>query len=196
MKLVCLGDSLTYGYGVRSSHTWCNIVENETGIEVVNRGVNGDTTSQMLDRLKSDVLTEKPNIVHIMGGTNDVLFTGDIIGAINNITLIVENLLSEGIYPIISTPIPIHVELVPDSWCQINRKNNIGPLLEEYCNNIRKFSDIYKINMIDCYSYFATKKYLKRKNEYYIDGIHLTSEGNKVLSEIFIEKLEEILTSF
>lgn len=56
MKIVCLGDSLTYGFGVSRSNSWTNIVNEETRLEIVNKGINGDTTSGMLARFNEDVV--------------------------------------------------------------------------------------------------------------------------------------------
>lgn len=39
---------------------------------VVNRGISGQTSSQMLLRFYADVIALEPRIVHIMAGTNDV----------------------------------------------------------------------------------------------------------------------------
>ena len=38
----------------------------------INRGIGGQTTSQMVLRMISDVVALRPKAVHIMGGTNDV----------------------------------------------------------------------------------------------------------------------------
>ncbi|MCD8140286.1 MAG: hypothetical protein LUE17_11010 [Planctomycetaceae bacterium] len=48
MKILCLGDSLTFGTGVTRSNAWTTLVHKQTGYEVVNRGVPGDTTGGML----------------------------------------------------------------------------------------------------------------------------------------------------
>ena len=60
MKLFCLGDSLTFGFGMSRNVRWTTLVEQETGWQVVNRGINGDTTGGMLARLGPEVLTEYP----------------------------------------------------------------------------------------------------------------------------------------
>src|SRR5678815_2979342 len=39
---------------------------------VVDRGISGETTGQMLVRFRQDVIELKPRAVHIMGGTNDI----------------------------------------------------------------------------------------------------------------------------
>ena len=43
MKIVCLGDSLTYGYGVPRKDGWVSLAARATGHTLVNRGVSGDT---------------------------------------------------------------------------------------------------------------------------------------------------------
>lgn len=52
MKLICIGDSLTFGYGVHLSQRWTRLCAQETGWELVNEGINGDTTGGMLTRMQ------------------------------------------------------------------------------------------------------------------------------------------------
>ncbi|MCH8524561.1 MAG: SGNH/GDSL hydrolase family protein [Balneolales bacterium] len=69
--LVCLGDSITHG---RCSDDYVQRVRDEireSGWEVVNAGINGDTAWNMLQRLQ-DVIACKPDAVTILAGTNDV----------------------------------------------------------------------------------------------------------------------------
>mgnify|MGYP006328876335 CR=1 FL=1 len=49
--LYCLGDSLTFGAGVRTSEKWTSLVASER-LRTVNLGVPGDTTAGMLARLQ------------------------------------------------------------------------------------------------------------------------------------------------
>ena len=51
MRLICIGDSLTFGYGVHLSQRWTQLCAQETGWELVNEGINGDTTGGMLARI-------------------------------------------------------------------------------------------------------------------------------------------------
>lgn len=74
MKLVCLGDSLTYGYKVKPSETWPSLVKQKLNIEVLNKGINGDTTMGMLGRYNFDVRSESPSHVILMGGGNDLIW--------------------------------------------------------------------------------------------------------------------------
>ena len=42
------------------------------GWRVLNRGVNGQRTDQMIGRFGRDVILEKPDVVVILGGVNDI----------------------------------------------------------------------------------------------------------------------------
>ena len=67
MKIVCIGDSITFGYGVQSNENWINILNDKLNITFINRGLNGDTSSGMLFRSYEDIIKLKPNGVIIMG---------------------------------------------------------------------------------------------------------------------------------
>ncbi len=74
MKIVCLGDSLTFGFKMTRENTWPRIVEKELNIKVLNKGICGDTTAGMLSRFRADVIDEQPTHLILMGGTNDLVF--------------------------------------------------------------------------------------------------------------------------
>jgi lysophospholipase L1-like esterase len=62
--IVFMGDSITEGW-----------LDKRPGFFIrgrIDRGIGGQTTSQMVLRMMSDVVALKPRAVHIMGGTNDI----------------------------------------------------------------------------------------------------------------------------
>jgi lysophospholipase L1-like esterase len=63
-RVVFMGDSITEGWGVADATFFTD--------GVVNRGISGQTTPQMLVRFEADVIALKPAVVHIMAGTNDI----------------------------------------------------------------------------------------------------------------------------
>lgn len=63
-RVVFMGDSITEGWGVADAAFF-------TG-GVVNRGISGQTTPQMLVRFEADVVALQPAVVHILAGTNDI----------------------------------------------------------------------------------------------------------------------------
>ena len=77
--LVCLGDSLTAGYGattpgvVDETKSYPAYLQNKVNIPVINAGVSGDTTAEGLARVRTEVLSKNPQIVVISLGANDLL---------------------------------------------------------------------------------------------------------------------------
>src|SRR4029077_16385041 len=61
-RVVFLGDSIT--------ESWSLADLGLDQLEVLNRGIGGQTTPQMLVRFRQDVVALKPAVVHILAGTN------------------------------------------------------------------------------------------------------------------------------
>lgn len=71
-KVVALGDSLTYGYGASPESTYPAVLASLTGWHVVNAGVNGNTSAEVLART-DQVISQDPDLVLLGVGGNDVL---------------------------------------------------------------------------------------------------------------------------
>ena len=192
MKIVCLGDSLTYGYGVKRSESWCRKLEEKLNATILNKGINGDTTSGMLARFERDVLAEKPDVLLFIGGTNDIFLSENTDIAKNNIAAIVQQSLSVGILPIIGCPSPIHEELVEGKWKLYMENTNIVETLKQYHEWLNLYSNTYDVKLIDFYTEFCSDNIIQDKLKYYLDGIHLTGEGNSLIADIIYKKLREL----
>jgi lysophospholipase L1-like esterase len=64
VRVVFMGDSIT--------DNWINLQPEFFAAGLVDRGIGGQTTPQMLVRFRQDVLELRPAAVHIMAGTNDI----------------------------------------------------------------------------------------------------------------------------
>ena len=84
MKLLCYGDSNTYGYDPRGffggrydeSEIWCHILGKALGCRVLNCGENGRTipnTPREIKALLDTITREMPTILVLFLGTNDIL---------------------------------------------------------------------------------------------------------------------------
>lgn len=73
-RIFCLGDSITFGYipSGQLTNPYPSLLSNLTGLETVNGGVNGATTSEMLST-NSTWATENYTTLVLMGGINDVM---------------------------------------------------------------------------------------------------------------------------
>lgn len=63
-RIVLMGDSITENWALADPAFFDEAI--------VNRGISGQTTSQMLVRFRADVVALRPKAVHILAGTNDV----------------------------------------------------------------------------------------------------------------------------
>jgi lysophospholipase L1-like esterase len=62
-RVVFFGDSITDGWRLEESFP---------GKPYINRGISGQTTSQMIVRFRQDVIDLRPKVVVILAGTNDI----------------------------------------------------------------------------------------------------------------------------
>ena len=72
MTLICLGDSLTYGFGIPRHRVWPSLLAKTTGMKVLNWGINGDTTGGMLARFQAHSAVSDAHAAILMGGFNDL----------------------------------------------------------------------------------------------------------------------------
>jgi lysophospholipase L1-like esterase len=171
-RIVFFGDSITEGWGVTCSDFFI-------GKNYVNRGISGQTTSQMVVRFRPDVIALKPKIVVILAGTNDIA------GNTGPITL--ENILGNLI-----------------SMCELAKANNIKVVLcsilpaYEYSwkpeikpaeaiitlnTSIQKYAAKNGIEYVDYFSAMVDER-KGLKAIYSNDGVHPTKEGYLVMGPI------------
>lgn len=148
--VVFVGDSITAG---------CEWAEFFPGS--VNRGIGGDTTTGVLNRLQA-ITDTKPRKIFIMIGTNDFVkgrCVPEIVASYKQIINIVKQQ---------SPGTKIYVQSVlPVSEKYSKRNNDIIVLNEE----LKKLAPTY----IDLYSAFLKNQAINPK--YTVDGTHLTPEG-------------------
>ena len=67
MKIICLGDSQTFSYGLYRADKWTTLLGEATGFEVINAGINADTSGGMLARLRYDVIDQQAKMLNTQG---------------------------------------------------------------------------------------------------------------------------------
>jgi len=74
ITIVAAGDSLTFGYRVDSEFAYPTMLQRSAGgkiLRVINSGISGHTSRQLLDRYHKDVMDFQPDVVLLWIGTND-----------------------------------------------------------------------------------------------------------------------------
>lgn len=177
-KVICIGDSITYGYPFGSEYSWVNLgAKKVMNVTVMNKGINGDTSEGVVGRFTKDVINHHPNYVLITIGTNDTWrgITKD--NYVKNLQKIYRLAKSANINMIIGLPIPAidsHIEenLIPiRSW-------------------LKSFSTEHDLITIDFFSKF--KSFDEDMEELYTDSLHPSKQGYKVMGELFANLISKI----
>lgn len=181
-KLICLGDSLTFGLRVPQSQTWPRLV-GETGVEVVNLGICGDTTGGMLARLPA-ILKEYGKTqaaVLIMGGSNDIFYAGTDAAARSNIGAMVHQVIAAGLTPVVGIPLPIVPEAAPKEWEPVANFREAAKTLETYCAWLKTYCKAFGIPTVDFRADFLDAQGNAR-GELFCDGLHPNAQGHRLMA--------------
>lgn len=170
--IVFLGNSLTEFAG-----DWGKRLNNP---KIKNRGISGDVTDGILNRL-GEIYYYKPTAIFIKIGINDLFndnLTSEYVG--NNIFKIVENIKKY------SPKTAIYVQtILPTSTEKIVSKIQATNTILK--NNSKK----YNYTLIDLHPVFADKNDLMVK-EYAVDGVHLSEAGYTVWVNFITTLIDEI----
>ncbi|MBY0328734.1 arylesterase [Patescibacteria group bacterium] len=98
--IVALGDSLVFGYGSTMGNDFVSLLAKDTGREIINMGINGNTTADGLARIDT-VLALKPSIVLVLLGGNDFLRKVPATQTFQNLDSIVEKLQAHGVVVVV-----------------------------------------------------------------------------------------------
>jgi acyl-CoA thioesterase-1 len=193
MKIVALGDSLTVGetgFGVSDSDEFTaypryleiltrqhlTSLQSEMEVNVLNKGINGDLTSGMLERFSRDVVDEKADYVIILGGANDIGWGFDTAIIAHNLTSMYDVALSEGI-GVVACSVPSILgldELIPPRL-QLNRM-------------IRNEAEKRSITFVDLFSATADPETNRLLEGYSGDGLHLNPDGYREMGRCIFDK--------
>jgi len=104
VDVVLMGDSITEGWSVADPEFFTT-----SSIHILNRGITGQTSPQMLLRFMADVVALRPRAVHLLAGTNDVAGnTGPISFEAfrNNVSAMIAIGRAHGLRIVLATPLP------------------------------------------------------------------------------------------
>ena len=177
-RIVFFGDSITEFWTPRNS----TLFQNPT---IINRGISGQTTAQMLFRFQQDVVDLNPNLVVLLAGINDIAEnTGPIsVKAIfENIVSMVDTAKANQIKVVICSVLPSNT---------ITWKANTNPSdkIIELNQMIKTYADTNTITYVDYYhSMVDSNKGLDKK--YSDDGVHPNLGGYKIMESIILKILQ------
>jgi len=180
VKIVCFGDSVTgvyYHTGGRRAYTEILRLRlsdafPKNSIEAINAGISGNTTVNALERIESDVLAHKPDLVTVMFGLNDMTRV-PLEDYRTNLKTIVERCRAAGAEVVLCTP-----NNVEDTEGRPTAK------LLEYCTVIREVAEEQKVPLADCYATFEDirQKGGRKWALMMSDEIHPNMDGHEMIA--------------
>lgn len=194
--LYCLGDSLTFGLGVRHQERWTSLAELASNCSIVNLGVSGDTTAGMLVRLRLDILPRhavssvghgRPFVL-LLGGSNDIFYSGSLAGAKANMGAMIHQTRSAGLTPVVGLPLPIAPERIPAQWTEVTNFHAASDLLQEYSAWLKTFCAAFSVQTLDFQADFYAPDGSVR-TDLFLDGLHPNPEGHRKMAQKVISFL-------
>lgn len=171
-KIIFLGDSITHRYDLKKYYDNKNII---------NQGVEGDTTEDIINRLQTSIYDYNVRKVILLIGTNDIGIGKD---PIENIKLIINKIKSydnsieiivESIYPINNTK---NSKIKKDV---VGTRNN--EKIKETNKKIKEICKEKNITYVNVYDEL-TDKNGNLKLEYTVEGLHISDEGYKKITNV------------
>lgn len=177
--MVCLGDSLTYGYPYGPEVSWVHYVNSRSQLELINAGVNGNTMEDMENRYQMDVQRHHPDFLVILGGTNDAYrFEISCAETIYHLEQLIKKAQDDKICPIVALPMNTLDEY---SAGKIERLR-----MEE-----KELADKYNLLCLDFARAFTDPEG-RVKEELYLDGVHPNIAGYESMGRVALEFFQDI----
>ena len=186
-RVVFIGDSITDGW---------KIDQYFSGKPYVNRGIGGQTTSQMVLRFRPDVIDLKPKVVVILAGTNDISAnTGPMtMEAIEgNLATMAELARANNINVVLSSVMPVSDYNTDKNGKQIIQTVRRPPAqILELNAWIKKFCAERKLVYLDYFSAMVDDKGLL-KADIAGDGLHPNAKGYEIAKPLAEKAIETAL---
>lgn len=192
--MVCHGDSLTEASDLDKNFTWPAIVENKLNLQVVNSGIGGDTSGGLLARFYQDVVRHHPEIVVILGGTNDLWWDLDVNQIQANIFAMACQARFHDITPIVGLPLPLLMENIRQQemmapvagWPRCVRK------LSELVAALKASARASEIPCLDLHLPFLDEIGAPQAQYFLEDGLHPNQKGHLLIAEKTVALLSSL----
>lgn len=212
--VIALGDSITYG--VRPNHS---VVAEQTFVsrldralrpdfprlQMINAGIPGNNTRDLLRRIDKDVVQKNPDLVLLMIGANDAAYidaapAGK--GIVErqeprvspdefrrNLVEILGRIKAVGAMALLVTPIPMTRAYLYSNKGYY-RDHDINEALRDYVDIVLSVAASTHTDVIDVFHLWdADENY----GNYLVDGIHPNPEGHAKLTNELVEKCRVLL---
>ena len=179
-QIVLFGDSITEFFDER-------LLDGKSKLRIYNRGISGDTSNRLLERLDENVLSIAPAQIILLIGTNDFGVGADSDYVFGNIKETVERIKAAlpGVNLVVQCIYPVNLKIF---GCEPTRNKYIAEV-NEWLRGYAKENDLTLLDLTELLSNEDGGFDIK----YSDDGLHPSDAGNRAiaeaLSEVLIEKI-------
>ena len=169
-----MGDSITqYWDGGAPAYPTLPITTLVPG--ALDEGIAGQTTDQMQQRFASDVLSKNPDIVVILGGTNDLRLEDS--PSIDSIAAMASAAAAAGIHVVIGTVPPSELWLGSTFLTQAQT----GPAIRQFNLQLRQLASAQGYDLADYWSPMVDGDGSTNEDLFLSDRIHPNADGYAVM---------------
>ena len=207
-KMIFIGNSIVAGYPWGKSKGFTGVLRRilkdgdgdpadapafarSTGFDIINKGVNGDTTAGIAARFDADVLSHNPDVVFFLTGANDFIFReAGPEEAFANLEQMAEQADAIGAVSVYITPTPVDADKAGYMWlagCGISYdavNRDLANFSEMLKGSGRPFVDINRL-----YQEYVVE--LGDPELAYLDGLHPTPDGHKFIARQVLDVIEK-----
>lgn len=208
VKVAIIGDSITYGDGVKSYERYASLLEEEFYIaSIQNLGINGSTIGRGQDPISERFtdIDKDTEVIIVFAGTNDYGSTNNPvpIGTKDDTTTVTFygalHVLYEGLireYPTAKLVFITMLKRNDQVWGKpaTTPYNIHGFMMNEYYQTMTNFYKDNNLDYIDLYHHIELNPMdLELCDKYFLDGLHPNKEGHEGLKETINNSLMTIL---
>ncbi len=201
MKIIFFGDSITesgrnlldpYDLGagyVKIAAGKLRLLYPDLAFDVLNAGVGGDRTAELLERVREDVVKEKPDCVIVQVGVNDVWCRFSLGEEVTpaafgkNYRAILDEIAKTGAKVILIQPYVLNM----------GDKQRFRPYLERFNEVIRAIAQERELPLIPMDEIFAGVTQDIDPAQFCTDGVHPTHRGCRYIADQVVKELKKII---
>lgn len=179
-RILVVGDSLSAEYGLSQGSGWVKHIakrlrKHDTGYQIHNSSISGDTTSGGVTRLPAELERIEPDIVIIELGSNDALRGLPLDMAKNNLAQMIEQSQATGAQVVL-----LGMQIPP----------NYGkPYADQFARLFSELANTYKTTLVP----FLLDGFATRADMFLDDGIHPNETAQPVIADTVWEHLAPVL---
>lgn len=190
LRRILKGEEVSYSCGDEEVLLTQPAFAKNTGFDIINKGVNGDTTKGIAGRFQSDVLDGEPDHVYFFTGTNDFIYREatpeEAFENLQNMAAVAEE---RGITPIYLTPLRVDAGKAECMWMA-----GFGISYDAVNRDVDNFSELIRgsgrlyVDMNTAFAEYAEA--FEDIDLVYMDGVHPMPDGHVFMAGEVIRFME------